>query len=307
MRPEDLDDNLPPRADGDMLATVRNRGRRLRQRRMAMRSALGAVLAAGLVSGAFALGARASSGPTIAVQPTTTSTDTSSTSPTSSPVVSPTTGSSAVATTTSTTRVVPPESYPYMYPFTSLAAAQEWQSSGAGQQPWHLDPGLTAKSFADFLGYSEADQVISTETDASGAHVALGYDNPNGQPVVAARVHLVRAGDGNDAPWEVVGNEQLPSFTLTTPTYNGGRSSAVRVAGTITGVDENIRVSVHQQSSSTALGEFCCLPAGGQDAPWETAVSFANATDSVVVISASTGGHIQQIERFVFTAIRPAN
>jgi hypothetical protein len=196
-------------------------------------------------------------------------------------------------------------SYPYLYPFASLADARAWQSSGAGQQPWHLDAGLTAKSFADFLGYSDADQVIGTRTDEAGAHVALGFDNPNGQPVVAARVHLIRAGDGNDAPWEVVGNDQLPTFTLTTPTYADALSSPVRVAGTITGVDENIRVSVHQPSSHAALGESCCLPAGGENSPWQTTVSFTNATDPVIVISASTGGHIQQVERFVFTALRP--
>lgn len=308
MRPEDLDDSTPPRTDDGMLEHVRSRGRRLRQRRIATRGALGALLAAGLVSGAVALGAHETARPTVAVQPTTTRPDaTTSTSLITVPAtVSPTvTASTAVATTAPTTSVAPRVSYPYIYPFSSLAAAQAWQNSAAGQQPWHLDAALTAKSFAGFLGYSMADQVISTHTDASGAHVALGFDNPNGQPVTAAGVHLVRAGDGNDAPWEVVGNDQSPSFTLTTPSYAGAMSSPVRVAGSITGVDENIRVSVHQQSTNTALGEFCCLPAGGDNSPWETTVSFTNATDPVIVISASTGGHLQQVERFVFTAIRP--
>ena len=305
MRPQDLDDNLPPRAEGEMLEKVRNRGRRLRQRRMAMRGALGALLAAGLVSGAVALGARTTARPTIAVQPTTTRPDAATS--TSRPTVSPTvTASTAVPTTTPTSSVPPHVSFPYIYPFSSPAAAQAWQKSAAGQQPWHLDAGLTAKSFADFLGYSEADQVISTRTDASGAHVALGFHNPNGQPVIAAGVHLVRAGDGNDAPWEVVGNEQSSSFTLTTPSYPSALPSPVRVAGTITGVDENVRVSVHQPSSNAALGEFCCLPAGGENSPWATTVTFTNATDPVIVLSASTGGHLQQVERFVFTAIRPA-
>jgi hypothetical protein len=207
--------------------------------------------------------------------------------------------------TTSTATVLPIVSYPYIYPFSNAGAARAWQSSAAGQQPWHLDAALTAKSFADFLGYTDADQVIGTRMDASGAHVALGYDNPNGQPVIAARVHLVRAGDGKDAPWEIVGNDQSSSFTLSTPSYAGAVSSPVRVAGTITGVDENIRVSVHQHSSNAALGESCCLPAGGDKSPWQTTVSFTNATDPVIVISASTGGHIQRVERFVFTAIRP--
>jgi hypothetical protein len=279
MRPEDLDDSRPPRAERDMLEKVRNRGRRLRRRRMAMRGALGALFAVGLVSGAVALGTHGTPRPTVAVQPSTT-------------------------LPTATTTVPAHVSYPYLYPFSSPAAAQAWQDSAAGQQPWHLDAGLTAKSFADFLGYSDADQVISTRTDGSDAHVALGFHNPNGQPVVAAQVHLVRAGDGDNAPWEVVGNDQSPTFTLTAPSYGDMLASPVRVAGTITGVDENIRVTVHQQSSNTALGEFCCLPAGGENSPWETTVSFTNATEPVLVISASTGGHIQQVERFAFTAIR---
>ena len=59
--------------------------------------------------------------------------------------------------------------------------------------------GSGTSSFADFLGYAEADQVISAHTDASGAHVALGYHNPNGVPVTASVVHLVRVGNGDDA------------------------------------------------------------------------------------------------------------
>jgi hypothetical protein len=80
----------------------------------------------------------------------------------------------------------------------------------------------------------------------------------------------------------------------------------MRVGGRITGVDESVRVRIYQWSSSPgkAIGEHCCLPAGGQSTPWMTTVSYSGATDSVLVITASTGGHLQGIEKMAFTAVR---
>jgi hypothetical protein len=220
--------------------------------------------------------------------------------------VTPATQATSPTSATTTTPVTPTFSYLYLYPFASLADAQAWQRAygSGGHQPWHLDAGMTATSLADFLGYAMVDQVISIHTDASGAHVALGYHNPNGVPMAAATVHLVRVGTGSDAPWEVVGNDQSSTFTLATPGYGATVSSPVHVAGTITGVDENIRVGVYQQSSNAPVGAACCRAAGGVTSPWSITVRFADATGPVLVISASTGGHLQKIERFVFTAIR---
>jgi hypothetical protein len=146
--------------------------------------------------------------------------------------------------------------------------------------------------------------VIKVREDATGAHVALGFHNPNDEPVTALTVHLVRVGRGSHRPWEVVGDDQSSDFTLTTPSYGATVSSPVRVGGRITGVDENIRVRVYQSSSNPAIGERCCLPAGGVSSPWSTTVAFSGATSPVLVITASTGGHLQAIERLVFTAVR---
>jgi hypothetical protein len=45
------------------------------------------------------------------------------------------------------------------------------------------------------------------------------------------------------------------------------------------------------------------LPAGGENQPWATRVSFRDATDPVLTSVASAGGHLQGIERFAVTAV----
>jgi hypothetical protein len=62
---------------------------------------------------------------------------------------------------------------------------------------------------------------------------------------------------------------------------------------------------VRQVSSEAPIGETCCLPAGGEGTPWQTTVSFSGATDPALTIVVSTGGHVQGVERFAITAVRP--
>ena len=125
-----------------------------------------------------------------------------------------------------------------------------------------------------------------------------------GRAVTAAVIHLVRFGSGADAPWEVVGTDDTGGITLTTPGYGSPVASPLSVGGTITGVDENIRVQVRQPSTTTVVGEACCQPAGGTDTPWTLTVSYQGATDHVLTIVASTGGHLLMVERFAITAVR---
>jgi len=42
-------------------------------------------------------------------------------------------------------------------------------------------------------------------------------------------------------------------------------------------------------------------------ADWSARVSFAGATDPALTIVISTGGHLQGVERFAITAVRPAS
>jgi hypothetical protein len=196
--------------------------------------------------------------------------------------------------------------YPPLWPFSSQAEVDAWrqQHAASGTQPWHLDAGATALAFTTgYLGFGEVDQVVGSDVRDREAWISVGYDAGSG-PSTAAIVHLVRFGPGDDAPWEVVGTRDT-DLTLDTPGYGSQVSSTVTVGGRITGVDENLRVQVRQASSEAAIGEACCLPAGGEDAPWRTTVSFSGATDPALTIVVSTGGHVQGVERFAITAVRP--
>jgi hypothetical protein len=196
--------------------------------------------------------------------------------------------------------------YPALWPFSSQAEADAWhqQYAAQGRQPWHLDADATALAFTTgYLGFGEIDQVVGRDVRDREAWISVGYDAGSG-PSTAAIVHLVRFGPGDDAPWEVVGTRDT-DLTLETPSYGSQVSSTVTVGGRITGVDESLRVQVRQASSEAPIGEACCLPAGGDDAPWQTTVSFSGATNPALTIVVSTGGHVQGVERFAITAVRP--
>lgn len=194
--------------------------------------------------------------------------------------------------------------YQPLWPFATLTDAQAWQASNrsGGHQPWHLDAGQTAIAFTQgFLGFTELGVVTSPKQDASDAHIGVGYRDPNGRLRTAAVLHLVRFGADTDSPWEVVGSDDT-TFSLEAPSYGSVVTSPAKVGGHITGVDENIRVSVRQQSSTAPIGGFCCVPAGV--GAWAATVPFTGGSDPVVTIVASTGGHLQAVERFAIQGVR---
>lgn len=78
------------------------------------------------------------------------------------------------------------------------------------------------------------------------------------------------------------------------------------MGGTITGVDESIRVQVRSTGSARPLGESCCASAGGEDALWSATVTFQAAPGSTLTLVASTGGHVAEVERFAVTGVRVA-
>jgi hypothetical protein len=197
--------------------------------------------------------------------------------------------------------------YQPLWPFSTQAEADAWrrQYVAQGTQPWHLDAEQTALSFTTgYLGFGEIDKVVTSDVREREAWVSVGYDPGTGRLSTAAVVHLVRFGAGDPAPWEVVGTRDT-DLTLETPRYGSSVSSPVTVGGRITGVDENLRVQVRQVSSQAPIGEACCLPAGGQGTPWQTRVSFSGATDPALTIVVSTGGHVQGVETFAITGVRP--
>ncbi len=195
-----------------------------------------------------------------------------------------------------------------LWPFATGAEVDAWRSAAAagGQQPWHLDPEATALGFTQgYLGFTELDAVTSRDVQGREAWIGVGSSGAadGGGSFEAAVVHVVRWGDGDDAPWEVVGTRDT-DLTLDVPRYGSAVTSPVTVGGTIQGVDENLRVQVRQLSSADAIGESCCVAAGNPRVTWETTVSYQGATDHTLTIVVSTGGHRQQIERFAVTAVR---
>ena len=198
-----------------------------------------------------------------------------------------------------------PAGYLPLFPFASLAEVRAWQASyeSGGHQPWHRSPDLTATAFAAFLGYTDVTQVTSSTVSGGDAHVAVGIKLPDGRSSTAAVIHLVPFGSGRYAPWEVVGTDDT-TFTLDHPAYGSMVSSPVRAGGTITGVDESIRVTVHTLSAQGPVGAYCCRAAGGTRSPWSASVTFRAAPGEVITIAAATGGHVAAVERFAVTGVR---
>jgi hypothetical protein len=192
-----------------------------------------------------------------------------------------------------------------LFPFASLADVRAWQASyeSGGHQPWHRSPDLTATAFAAFLGYTGITEVARSTVSSGGAHVAVGIKLPSGRISTAAVIHLVLFGSGRYAPWEVVGTDDT-TFTLDRPAYGSTVPSPVTAGGTITGVDESIRVTVHALPAQGPVGTDCCQPAGGTRSPWSASVTFRATSGQVITIAAATGGHVAAVERFAVTGAR---
>jgi hypothetical protein len=195
--------------------------------------------------------------------------------------------------------------YQPVWPFAGAGEAADWQRRyrSGGHQPWRLNADATALAFVRYLGFEEIDRVTRRTVSGGDARIGVGRSSGEGSGAPAAIVHLVRFGSGSDAPWEVVGTDDT-DLTLTAPAYGAAVSSPVKVGGRISGVDESIRLEARQRSSGDPIGRSCCVPAGGQGSPWSAKLTFHGATDPVVTIVASTGGHVADVERFAVTAVR---
>lgn len=192
----------------------------------------------------------------------------------------------------------------WLWPFADPADAARWQQDyrQGGHQPWHLDAAATALGFAGYLGYGDVDKVVRSTVDGQEAYVAVGTALPNGSLHTAADVHLVRMGTGADAPWEVVGTRDT-TLTLDRPGYGSTVASPMTVGGRITGVDEQVVVTLHALGGGVPA-EPAAVPAGGVRAPWSVPVRFSGAAGRTVTVAAATGGHVAAVERFAVTGVR---
>jgi hypothetical protein len=271
-------------------------------RRLSIIAVLAAATALALMIG-FIVATAVKDSPTSILLPTATTSATVTPSPsTHTPTARPSTP------TPSPTPTVPQRVFRYqaLWPFGSEQEAAVWQRAyrTGGAQPWHLDAAQTALSFTTgFLGFDEVNTVVARTVRGDDATVSVGYRTESPTPSIAAVVHLRRIGQGEDAPWEVVGTRDR-TLTLDRPRYGAIGASPLTVGGRITGLDEAIRVEVRQHSSSQVLGSYCCVPAGGERSPWSATVRYRTGTGGVLVIVASTGGHYQAVEQFAVTAVR---
>lgn len=217
------------------------------------------------------------------------------------PTTAANTTTSVPATTTTSPRTV---RYLPLFPFGDFHEAVAWQQGyGREHQQERFDAGATALAFARFLGYGEINRVVSVADDAKGAHVGVGFVSEGNHLTTAAVVHLVRFGSGAHRPWEVVATDDT-DFTIDVPAYGAVIASPATVGGRITGVDESIAVHVQQLHTNGNLGEQCCTAAGGMNSPWTATVAFQPPTDAVLIVSAATGGHLREVERFAVTGVK---
>jgi hypothetical protein len=275
------------------------RANALRRRRRHQRWAVGGVAAA---AAAVVVGLVVAPGPgggqhVVTVNPTITAVPSVPTS-----AATPSTGTPLTAPQAGRPTSALPQGYLPLFPYASGSEVAAAESSGR-VAAWHDDPGATAVAFAKYLGYADLSHVFSVRTATDGAHVSVGYSLSGGPSGVAAVVHLVRYGSGRTAPWEVVGTDDT-AFTLSTPTYGMRVSGAFTVGGTITGVDESITVKVFRSGSGDPSVDSCCHPAGGQASPWRVPVTGRAPTGAVLIVAASTGGHVATVERFAVTGLR---
>jgi hypothetical protein len=221
----------------------------------------------------------------------------------SSAAPSPTSAAPSPSGAASTTPPTPVSSSPLLRPTpppSGLPAGYEplWPLDAAG----HGQPAGTAENTAlaftrQYLGFTEITMVTSSRYDDRGAHIGVGYRNPAGQLATAAVLHLLQyAGNG---PWEVVGSDDT-TLTLEQPAYGSAVSSPLTAGGHVTGVDENIKVVIRSQANGV-VGSAPGLPAGGQNTPWHITVSFTGS--GVLTVVASTGGHLQAVERFAIQGV----
>ncbi|MDX6741177.1 hypothetical protein [Actinocorallia sp. A-T 12471] len=200
-----------------------------------------------------------------------------------------------------------PGSFQPIWPFAEAGQVRTWQRSfqASGTASWHLDAGQTALRFTrEYLGFTEIDRVTSRKVSDRDAYIGVGYRTEGTNTATAAVLHLMRAGEGDDAPWEVVGSEDT-TLQVRSPSYAAKATSPMTVGGIITGVDESLRVTVRQLGAAKPVGSHCCVMAGGQNSPWTAKVPFTPANNRVLTVIVSTGGHLQEIERFALTALRP--
>jgi len=272
------------------------------------------LLILGALTAAWALGRNSAessnpSSPTVSAAPVPTATS-GPTSPAETTPANTSPANTAPAPTASASAVPRPTPVPNafrfqpLWPFASVAEAVQWQRSGGPiHQPGRLDPDRTALTFThEYLGY-EMRQVVSRRITGDQAWIGIGVTPVESRGSAAAVLHLARIGTGTNRPWEVVGSQDT-SLSITAPRYGSTVTSPLTVGGRITGVDESLHVRVLALGHHHPLGEVHSIPAGGVDQPWSVSMPYRSTRSAVITVAVSTGGHLDEVEKFAITGLR---
>jgi hypothetical protein len=52
------------------------------------------------------------------------------------------------------------------------------------------------------------------------------------------------------------------------------------------------------------LGDYCCVPAGGESRPWSATFSISPPQPGALTLVVWTGGHVAKVEKFTVTGLR---
>lgn len=207
---------------------------------------------------------------------------------------------------TATTSPGPPVSasqddpLPIVWPLTTQREINFWRANPASR-PALRSAETAAKEFV--LRYLALEDVRVELSDAAQGGVSLWsvsrliVPGDERSRVFIATV-WVKAGsveeDGPQAPYlvsHVESGDGVESLTITSPTNAWTVTSPVTVKGTVTGVDESVRVEVRAHNPAGAAGYVelakAFVPAGAEQ-PWETTLTFAEPPDNAGAVYAST-------------------
>jgi hypothetical protein len=155
---------------------------------------------------------------------------------------------------------------PAIWPFASHDQAQAWRQD-TSSRPWAGDNLAVAQHFVDDYLHLTGVHLVQTCVSCD----VVGIVNSDGQQV--ATVGLVREDDGSPRAYSVTGVYVGSGFTVTTPTEGQKITSPATLTGHITGVDENVSISLVTQDGRT-IGT-ASAPAGS-GAPWATTISWTD-------------------------------
>lgn len=155
---------------------------------------------------------------------------------------------------------------PAIWPFASHAQAQAWRADPS-TMPWAGSNLDVAQHFVDDYLRLTGVRLVQTcvSCDVVEVHAADGRK--------VGTVTLVREDDGTPRAYSVAGVTYDASFDVSSPREGAAVRSPLTVTGTITGVDENVVVTLVTQDRR-AIGS-AAAPAGS-GAPWSTSLTWTD-------------------------------